>query len=48
MSTEEPEFQELIPVRADKEVLRAVLASLKPLREKFPHIPDPPANPVDL
>ena len=28
--------------------LRAVLAGLKPLREKFPRIPDPPAEPVDL
>ena len=28
--------------------LRAVLAGLKPLREKFPRVPDPPADPVDL
>jgi antitoxin VapB len=28
--------------------LRAVLAGLKPLREKFPDIPDRPADPVDL
>lgn len=28
--------------------LRAVLAGLKPLREKFPRIPDRLADPVDL
>jgi antitoxin VapB len=28
--------------------LRAVLAGLKPLREKFPRIPDTPAEPVGL
>ena len=28
--------------------LRAVLAGLKPLREKFPRVPDPPPDRVDL
>jgi antitoxin VapB len=28
--------------------LRAVLAGLKPVREKFPRIPDTPAEPVGI
>ena len=35
---------EPVPARS----LRAVLAGLKPLREKFPRITDRPADPVEL
>lgn len=38
----------LIIEPAPAKSLRAVLAGLKPLREKFPRIPDRPADPVDL
>ena len=42
------EGQRLIIEPAPAKSLRAVLAALKPLREDFPRIPDPPADPVDL
>lgn len=42
------EGQRLIIEAAPAKSLRAVLAGLKPLREKFPRMPDPPAAPVDL
>lgn len=42
------EGQRLIIEPAPGKSLRTVLAGLKPLREKFPRIPDPPANSVDL
>lgn len=42
------EGQRLIIEPAPAKSLRAVLAGLKPLREKFPRMPDPPADAVDL
>jgi antitoxin VapB len=42
------EGQRLIIEPAPPKSLRAVLAGLKPLREKFPHIVDRPAGPIDL
>jgi antitoxin VapB len=42
------EGHRLIIEPAPRKSLRAVLAGLKPLREKFPPIPDRPADPVDL
>ena len=42
------EGHRLIIEPAPTKSLRAVLAGLKPLREKFPPIPDPAADPVDL
>jgi antitoxin VapB len=42
------EGQRLIIEPAPAKSLRAVLAGLKPLREKFPSVPDRPADPVDL
>ncbi len=42
------EGQRLIIEPAPAKSLRAVLAALKPLREDFPSIADPPADPVDL
>ena len=42
------EGHRLIIEPAAAKSLRAVLAGLKPLREKFPYLPDPPADPVDL
>jgi antitoxin VapB len=41
------EGHRLIIEPAPAKSLRAVLAGLKPLREDFPRIPDPPAHPVD-
>jgi antitoxin VapB len=42
------EGERLIIELAPKESLLAVLATLKPLGEAFPEIPDLPAEPVDL
>jgi antitoxin VapB len=42
------EGHRLIIEPAPAKSLRAVLAGLKPLREKFPRISDRPADPVDL
>lgn len=42
------EGHRLIIEPAPAKSLLAVLAGLKPLRDKFPRIPDPPADPVDL
>lgn len=42
------EGHRLIIEPAPAKSLRAVLAGLKPLREKFPRIPDAPADSVDL
>ena len=42
------EGQRLIIEPAPAKSLRAVLAGLQPLREKFPRMPDSPAGPVDL
>lgn len=42
------EGHRLIIEPAPRRSLRAVLAELKPLREKFPRISDLPADPVDL
>ena len=42
------EGHRLIIEPAPAKSLRAVLAGLKPLREGFPRIPDPPPDPVDL
>jgi antitoxin VapB len=42
------EGHRLIIEPAPAKSLRAVLAGLKPLREKFPRIPSRPADPVDL
>jgi antitoxin VapB len=42
------EGQRLIIEAVPAKSLRAVLAGLKPLREKFPRMPDASADPVDL
>ena len=42
------EGQRLIIEPATPKSLRAVLGSLKPLREKFPRISDPKPDSVDL
>jgi len=42
------EGRRLIIEPAPAKSLRAVLAGLKPLREKFPRITDRPADPVEL
>ena len=42
------EGHRLIIEPAPAKSLRAVLAGLKPLKEKFPRISDRPADPVDL
>jgi hypothetical protein len=48
MSEEEPESQQLTTKHKPTKSPLTILAALKPMREKFPRIPDPPADPVDL